>query len=155
MSQSETSLKATFPAVHFDARKSQRAGAFASAAGKDFADRTHTGMFERCQVHLAPAHDIGVEGNSSARGFLAQSSLSTFVQNYAQQSYRKLPKTTKNIYAVIEHSDKLSLSTRWLLQQEDYRRLQNKSFKLDSLYYKKSSSERAPPPHFSGECRFN
>ena len=28
------------------------------------------------------------------------------------------------------------------------------SFKLDFVYYKKSSSERAPPPHFSGECRF-
>ena len=86
-------LKATFPAVHFDARKSQRAGAFASAAGKDFAYRTHTGMFEICQLHPAPAHYIGVEKNSSARGFLAQSSPSTFFQNYAQQSYRKLPKT--------------------------------------------------------------
>ena len=89
-------IKATFPAVHFDARKSQRAGDFASAAGKDFPYRTHTGMFEKCQLHPAPAHYIGVEENSSARGFLFQSSLSTFFQNYAQQSYRKLPKTTKN-----------------------------------------------------------
>ena len=50
--------------------------------------------------------------------------------------------------------DKIPLSTRWLFQQEDYRRLQNRSFKLNTLYYKKSSSERAPPPHFSAECRF-
>ena len=35
-------FKATFPAVHFDARKSPRAGAFASATGKDFVYRTHT-----------------------------------------------------------------------------------------------------------------
>ena len=89
-------IKATFPSVHFDARKSQRAGAFASAAGKDFAHRTHTGIFETCQLHTAPAHYIGVEENSSARGFLAQSSPSTFFQNYAEQNYRKLPKTTKN-----------------------------------------------------------
>ena len=79
-------FKATFPAVHFDARKSQRAGAFSSAAGKDFPYRTHTGMFERCQLHPAPAHYIGVEENSSARGFLVQSSPSMFFQNYAQQS---------------------------------------------------------------------
>ena len=88
-------FKATFPAVHFDARKSQRAGAFASAAGKDFAYSTHSGMFERCQRHPAPAHYISVEENSRARRFLAQSSPSTFFQNYAQQIYRKLPKTTK------------------------------------------------------------
>ena len=107
-------LKATFPAVHFDARKSQRAGAFASAASKDFAYRTHTGMLDGCQLHPGPAHYIGVEENSSARGFLAQSNPSTFFQNFAQQSYRKLPKTTKNNEEVREHLDKLSLSTRWL-----------------------------------------
>ena len=64
-------VKATFPAVHFDARKSQRAGAFASAAGTDFAYRTHTGMFEGCQLHPAPARYIGVEETPARTAFFS------------------------------------------------------------------------------------